>query len=210
MNTRNRNNLLAWIVMVMLAAIAYFGNQQDIDTRNANVQRVYIPSDNPKTLAMIKAETARQQEFECLRMNIYHEAGNLSRRGMEAVALVTVHRTEVKHYPATICGVVTDAVVKNGVIVRNKCQFSWYCDGKSDNPNLRHPLEKKAWDRATAVAKDMMDGKVKDFLGRATHYHATYVMPDFALPQNRKRYNLLAKVGVHVFYRDIKLGLKAS
>ncbi len=204
-----RNRLLAWIVMVMLGAIAYFGNQQDVTTSNVNVRSVYIPSDTPKTLAMVKADTARQQEFECLRMNIYHEAGNQSRRGMEAVALVTVNRTKTKHYPATICGVVTEAVVRNGVIVRNKCQFSWYCDGKGDNPNLRNPLEKKAWDNATAVAKDMMDGKVDDFLGRATHYHATYVRPDFALPRHRKRYNLLAQVGVHKFYRDIKLGLKA-
>lgn len=207
MTTQAKNHFLAIVVLMMLSVIGFgmFTKPEKTETE------VFIPSDTPITVSFpSKATTVSKvdtSEFECLRLNIYHESGNQSRRGMEAVALVTINRTKTKHYPSTICGVVKQAVVKNGVVVRNKCQFSWHCDGKPDKPNLHNVLEAEAWERATVVAKAAMNGKVKDFLGRATHYHATYSNPDFANVPSR--YKRVATVGIHIFYRDIKLGLKS-
>jgi N-acetylmuramoyl-L-alanine amidase len=202
MSTQAKNRTLCYIVGVMLLAIAYLGNMKEPQPSRATTQ-ILIPQLSPIFIKIPEPTYAFVDEFECLRTNLYHEAGNQGRRGMEAVALVTLTRVKTKHYPDTVCGVVTQAVVVNGAVKRNRCQFSWYCDGKSDVPNLKNKLEQEAWDRATLVAREALEGKVKDFLGGATHYHATYVNPKFAnVPQ---RYHRVAKVGIHVFYRDIAL-----
>lgn len=204
MSTQAKNRILAYIVLAMMAAVVVVGTSTARKNASQTVT-ILIPKPEPVQLAVVEP-SFDQSEFECLRLNIYHEAGNQSRRGKEAVALVTLNRTKTKHFPSTICGVVTQAVVVNGVVKRNRCQFSWYCDGKGDEPNLNNVLERKAWEEATAVATAAMEGKLHNFIGRATHYHATYVNPHWA---SAKRFKEIAQVGTHIFYRDIKLGLKA-
>lgn len=71
-----------------------------------------------------------RQEVICLADNIYHEAGNQSQMGMRAVAHVTMNRVRSNRYPNSICGVIKQGY-KPGKT--KGCQFSWYCDGKSDN-----------------------------------------------------------------------------
>lgn len=165
---------------------------------------VLVPTATPRLVTFTEAPTIDQQEFECLRANIYFEARTESTRGMEAVAFVTVNRSQNKHYPDTICGVVRQAVVmKSG---RKVCQFSWMCDGKRDTPNLAHIMEARAWDRASTVAQRVMQGRVHNFLGQATHYHASYVSPSWA---KAKRFQQLTKIGVHIFYKDKGLFRKA-
>lgn len=180
---------------------------------NDDGMAVLLPKAVPEELVVSVAEepSIDEAQFECMRTNIYHEAGDQSRRGMEAVALVTLNRTKTKGFPSSICEVVTArAKNKRG---RWVCAFSWYCDGKSDAPNLTmtvkvgrkfqtvpNTMEIEAWETATAVARDAMEGKVHDFLGNATHYHANYVNPDWA---SAKRMHRLATVGTHLFYRDV-------
>ena len=76
----------------------------------------------------------RSRQNECLALNIYHEAKGESELGQRAVAYVTLNRAHDPAYPDDICDVVYQAVKKNGVPVKNQCQFSWYCDGKDDEP----------------------------------------------------------------------------
>lgn len=160
---------------------------------------VLVPSAHPRlvTFTDTPAPALDQKEFECLRANIYFEARTESTKGMEAVAFVTVNRSHNKHFPGTICGVVRQSVVmKSG---RKVCQFSWMCDGKRDTPNLAHVMESRAWDRASTVARQIMQGHVQNFLGQATHYHASYVHPSWA---KAKRFQQLTRIGVHIFYKD--------
>lgn len=201
MTTQAKNRLLAAIVLAMLFIIAVA-----VNTQPARV--AYIPSSIPMVVAIEDVKPAYDMaEFECMRANVYFEAGNQRKRDKEAIALVALTRVKVKSYPSTVCGVVKQwRYNKRGVKV---CQFSWYCDGKSDRPNLTNPLERKAWEDSTAVADAAMRGRIKDFLGGATNYHADYVTPDFSKPQHRKRYHRIAVHGVHIFYRDIALKLKA-
>lgn len=204
MTARTRITLLSLIFTVTLVACASFEPQADTTEWPTNIEQVEVAIIDPP--APIDPPYS-QSEFECLRLNIYHEAGNQSRRGKQAVALVTINRTRTKHYPPTICGVVKQGSMKSGKVTRNRCQFSWYCDGKDDQPNLSHPGERKAWEESGEVANNVLLDRIPDFLGRATHYHATYVNPHWAnVP---KRYKRLTAVGTHIFYRDIKLGLKA-
>lgn len=202
MSAQAKNRILAYIVIAMLAFVIFVGQRSVEPKATANV---LIPTDIP-VLVTVEEPSIDEEEFECLRTNLYFEAGDQTTRGMEAVALVTLNRTKTKHYPSTVCGVVKAyAYNKRG---RKVCQFSWYCDGKSDVPNLNNPFEQEAWDKATAVATAAMEGKIKDFLGRATHYHANYVNPNWAnVP---KRYHRLMAVGTHIFYRDIALKLKSA
>lgn len=167
---------------------------------------VLIPTATPKLVTFTESPvpTIDKDEFECLRANIYFEARTETTKGMEAVAIVTVNRSKNKHYPDTICGVVQQyAVMKSG---RKVCQFSWMCDGKRDTPNLKHVMEARVWDRATVVAEEILQGRVHNFLGQATHYHASYVNPSWA---KAKRFQQLTKIGVHIFYKDKGLFRKA-
>lgn len=200
MTTQAKNKLLAYLVLGMLAIVALVGT-----THQPKTVHVMLPKATPVVVALEKPPYD-QTEFECLRSNIYFEARNESIKGMRAVALVALERTKRKHYPETMCGVVKFWAFSKG---RKVCHFSWYCDGKTDRPNLAHPIERKAWDKATLVADAAMRGMVKDFLGSATHYHANYARPDWSQPEWRKRYKRIAVVGTHIFYRDVYLKLKA-
>ena len=88
----------------------------------------------------IEAINANEEDRYCLAQNIYFEAGNQPFAGKLAVAHVTLNRVFDLQFPNDICGVVyqTREYRKSwtGEMVpkRGMCQFSWYCDGKSDEP----------------------------------------------------------------------------
>jgi spore germination cell wall hydrolase CwlJ-like protein len=72
------------------------------------------------------------------------------------------------------------------------CQFSWYCDGKSD-----WPTDINAWVEAQQIAYNILVfGDVRGITEGATHYHANYVEPAWA-----KDFALVGRIGVHIFYR---------
>ena len=79
----------------------------------------------------------REQEAQCLAKNMYFEARNQGLAGQLAVSLVVMNRVEDDRFPETICGVVEQGPIskwwleKKGKVVpiKNRCQFSWFCDG---------------------------------------------------------------------------------
>lgn len=132
----------------------------------------------------------------CLAQNIYFEAGNQPLAGKVAVAQVVLNRLEHNSYPPTVCGVVYDAQWKenwkgNMMPVRNMCQFSWFCDGKSDDP-----LDTKTWIESLKVARDVVDGFYGDITEGATHYHNVYVNPYWADSLNET-----VVINEHIFYK---------
>ena len=77
----------------------------------------------------------KRKSLECLAMNIYFETKAASLADAMAVSDVVMNRVYSRHFPNNICDVVYQAVKhENGTPKRNQCQFSWYCDGKSDEP----------------------------------------------------------------------------
>ena len=91
-------------------------------------------------------------DVHCLAEYIYHEARGESTAGKMAVALVTLNRVKDKRFPDTICSVVKQTkFYPSGRIDLHSCQFSWYCDGKSDKPR-----DKKCWDDALLIAEVML------------------------------------------------------
>ena len=75
--------------------------------------------------------------------------------------------------------------------VRHRCQFSWFCDGKSDNIK---PTEN--WYESQIVALQIIDGKYDDITEGSTHYHATWVSPAW-----KHTLTFIGQIGDHLFYR---------
>ena len=138
--------------------------------------------------------------FICLALNTYHEAKNQSLVGQVATAQVVMNRVKDSRFPNTVCEVVKQGPhrpswedPKKEYPVRHKCQFSWYCDGKSDEPRK----DSKEWFKAKEYARIVLSGRiVLDVTEGATHYHATYVKPAWAKTKTRT-----TRIESHIFYR---------
>lgn len=136
------------------------------------------------------------KETYCLAKNIYFESGNQPLAGKIAVAQVVLNRMEHKSYPKDVCGVVYDAKWRTDwrgkeVPVRNMCQFSWFCDGKSDEP-----LDTKTWELSLEVAYDVLWRHYPDITEGATHYHTLYVDPYWSSSLNET-----VTITDHIFYK---------
>jgi spore germination cell wall hydrolase CwlJ-like protein len=127
------------------------------------------------------------KEQKCLANAIYFEARGESLRGQAAVAQVVLNRVRNPTYPATICG-----VVYQNENLKNRCQFSFACDGKKDR--ITSPSSYKT---AQDIAMAVTAGKI--FLpevASSTHYYAQYVKPRWARSMEKMK-----KIGLHIFYR---------
>ena len=144
-------------------------------------------------------------EQHCLAQNIYFEAGNQSLEGMAAVADVTLNRVKSSRFPDTICEVVKQGLKhSSGEMKRNKCQFSWYCDGKSDFIS-RNIVLTKEWSNSKKISEDilqefynMKEGNLIGITSESTHYHANYVVPNWIHDIGMKR---ITQIGSHIFYK---------
>jgi len=122
----------------------------------------------------------------CLSLNIYYEArSENSINAQAAVAQVVMNRVESPRFPNDVCAVVQQ---QKG----NTCQFSWYCDGKSDIPRNQYSFL-----IAQIVAFNVLRGDYKGITGGATHYHANYVNPYWSGHLNKT-----VTLGTHIFYKE--------
>ena len=131
----------------------------------------------------------------CMAVNLYHEAGNQSMIGQIAVGQVVLNRVADKRFPNTVCEVVKQAVTykKSDKPIRWKCQFTWYCDGKKDEPDFDSRTWRLALDHASILINKTI---LLDVTEGATHYHATYVRPAWAKTKTRT-----TRIDRHIFYR---------
>ena len=145
-----------------------------------------------------------QSEIECMAKNIYFEAAVESTAGQLAVAQVTLNRVKSKHYPNSVCEVVYEGPKHaSGIMKRDRCQFSWYCDGKGDEVRNKGKLWNTAHNLAKYVLKRQED--LLDITDGATHYHANYIdAPRWA---GQKR--VTTSIDQHIFY-GVRNGRKYS
>lgn len=135
---------------------------------------------------LIPAEKLARSE-QCLAEAIYFEARGEPKEGQYAVAQVVMNRVRSGFYPDNVCGVVYQNVHR-----RNACQFSFACDRIPDKVTNRH-----AWNLAVGIARDVTRGGAwLPAVGDSTHYHATYVRPNWIRDMTRED-----KIGRHIFYR---------
>ena len=130
----------------------------------------------------------------CLALNVYHEARDQPFIGQVAVAQVVMNRVYDDRYPDHPCEVVFQGPTyswKPDFPVRHRCQFSWYCDGKSDKV-----YDEDAYRQALTIAHGVYYDDLDDFVEGATHYHAVYVLPEWAESKTP-----VVQIGQHMFYR---------
>jgi len=121
----------------------------------------------------------------CLARTIYWEAKGATDADMEAVASVVMNRLGHDGFPETVCGVVKQGSEKKA------CQFSWWCDGRSDQVQE---------DDRYAIAKDVagkaLNKQLKDRTHGAMYFHDRNVKPDWA-----KEYIKTTETGKFLFYK---------
>ncbi len=139
------------------------------------------------TTAAAAAEDYVRKEIECLALTIYFEARGEPRMGRLAVGHVVMNRARDRRYPQWIC----DVVRQGGQKPRYGCQFTWWCDGRSD-----WPRDAIAWREAVGLAKQIYAGQTADPTGGALWYHADYVNPGWGVYLARG-----PRIGHHIFYR---------
>ena len=135
----------------------------------------------------ITQKEEQEKQLECLSLNIYYETSASSLADAMSVTDVVLNRVESTRYPNTPCGVIHDGYKPNN----RYCQFSWYCDGKSDTPH-----DDTVWEKSRKFARDMyVHGEYRGITEGATHYHANYAKPFWS-----KKLNRITRIGAHIFY----------
>ena len=147
---------------------------------------VHLPMPKPpmSPAQLLNLSGAEYDKAEkCLAQAIYFEARAEPVRGQQAVAQVVLNRVFSPYYPKDVCSVVYQNAHRH-----LSCQFTFACDGKAEA--IR---ERGSWARANRIARQALHATVwLPEVAKATHYHATYVRPDWI-----RDMKLLVKHGVH-------------
>lgn len=192
-----KNNLLKFKIICLLLLSLFSTSsfsQWDLVAQDLITEWDSQVSEELLDYSLIAAES--DEELVCMAKNIYFEAGNQPLSGKIAVGLVTLNRTMSGQFPNTICDVVYQAeYYKNyrgvDVPLRNQCQFSWFCDGKADNPT-----DSYTWLQSLGVAEEILDYSLIDITEGALWYHADYVNPNWSNYLQR-----IVTIENHIFYK---------
>jgi len=132
------------------------------------------------------AEADDGRQIACLALTIYYEARGESERGQLAVGHVVMNRTRSVLFPANVCD-----VVREGGSQLHRCQFSWWCDGRSDRPKDQAALRE-----SLSLAEEIYHGCTRDPTAGALWYHSTAVKPSWS-----RSFGPGKRIDRHVFYR---------
>ena len=121
----------------------------------------------------------------CLARSIYWESKGKSPADMEAVASVVMNRLGHEGFPDTVC-----AVVKQGSETKN-CQFSWWCDGRSDQVQ-----EETQYAIAKEIARKALNKQLNDRTHGAMYFHNRKVKPAWA-----RKYIKTTETSMFLFYK---------
>lgn len=123
------------------------------------------------------------QAQHCVALAMYWEARGEGSEGMLAVGSVVLNRVEDDRFPDSVCGV----VYQGGETP--PCQFSWWCDGKSDRPT-----NGTLWAASLNLADKLLTARPPDPTDGALFFHNTSIRSPWRRQQT-------AHIGNHVFYR---------
>ena len=120
---------------------------------------------------------------------LYFEARGEVKKGIVAVGNVILNRVNHEKFPNTVKKVVTQGGEK-----RYKCQFSFYCDGLSDNPS-----DSESWKSIQDIVLNTLQGSHIDESDGSVYYFN----PDKAQPCWGNSKQFVKKIGKHKFFRFI-------
>jgi len=140
-----------------------------------------------------KALPSDMEEVGCLAEAIYFEARGESVVGMIAVGQVIINRVNDERFDDTICSVVHAGQYYENYPVRNRCQFSYWCDGRHERYG-----DIKAFEMVMIATQSILDNIRIEGLDYATHYHASHITPYWSQSFTRIR-----QIGGHIFYEPL-------
>ena len=145
-----------------------------------------------------ETNTFEHNEIQCMALNLYHEARNESLAGQMAVNHVVLNRRDSDLFPNTVCDVVLESreYHRDGTPVKNRCQFSWYCDGMPDTVKNR-----KVYDEIVELSRNMYYNynQMVDVTEGSLFYHAIYIKP----PRWAQEKYKVVTIDNHIFYEKI-------
>lgn len=130
--------------------------------------------------------SANPEQKHCIAQTVYHEARGETEDAQRAVAAVVLNRVADPDFPDTPC----DVIRQGGE--SPPCQFSWWCDGRSDEPT-----DTDSWRKALRIADEMIRNPDLDPTDGATYFHHVNVSPAWG-----KVFAHVATIGDHAFYLD--------
>ncbi len=150
---------------------------------------------------IIEKSLTVKKETECLALGLYHEARGEPVVGQYAVGATILNRVRSTAYPNTIC-----KVVFQNEHMRNRCQFSFACDGVSDRPR-----NKSSYVKMLRLAGHILTNGIAreaKFIGQAfhsevstmTHYHRYDVNPSWS-----RKLKQVSQLGAHVFFNSSRV-----
>jgi spore germination cell wall hydrolase CwlJ-like protein len=158
-------------------------------------QKAVAGNVTPSDAEIIKRPEAQQVDpsgvdpmdngLTCLARTIYWEARGESTAAMESVANVVMNRLGHDGFPNTVC-----EVVKQGH-EQGSCQFSWWCDGRSD-----HARDDASYAIAKEIARRALNLQLPDRTNAALYFHRRGGTPSWAA-----KYVKTAEIESFVFYK---------
>ena len=133
----------------------------------------------------VQGEAQLDEQRTCLARTLYWEAKGEGRPGMVAVGWVVLNRQRSEAFPDSPCGV----VFQGGETP--PCQFSWWCDGKSDRPR-----EAESWALALDVADLLLREPPPDPTDGALFFHHSAIEVPWKVRRTRT-----VQIGNHIYYR---------
>lgn len=196
------NGFLVCLALTLLTAVASATDQAPIQAKAEEKAQVLEEkaADKPDAPPAPKSQAITPKEMQavdpagtaplddpitCLARSIYWEAKGRNTPEMEAVANVVMNRLGHDGFPGTVC-----AVVKQGSETRS-CQFSWWCDGRSDQVK-----EDAEYALAKEIAGKALNRQLKDRTHGALYFHDRNVHPSWA-----REYTKTAETGKFLFYK---------
>lgn len=147
---------------------------------------VTLPVPQQPVEYLVPPDEPDESEVICMSKAVYHEARGESTAGKIAVMHVIANRAENK----TICEVVHEGQTDtNGNPIRGKCQFSWWCDGRSDDI--------KDWSEFEAIratARDFIANRPVDITDGSKWFRTLSVT-------SRPYGETAVRIDNHVFYK---------
>ena len=140
----------------------------------------------PRPTAPTAQPPAPPSDRDCLAEAIYFEGRGEERESQLAIAHVVLNRASAKGAPRKTC----DVIREGEELGKGRCQFSWRCDGRPDEPT-----NSAAWNEALRLADTVLKGETTDPTQGALYFHHTKVQPDWTAKLRRT-----AAIGSHIYY----------
>jgi spore germination cell wall hydrolase CwlJ-like protein len=190
---------LGTLLLVGKATAADEGKKEKATKKKAGVLKKNAAAEGSKALPsppeiIRKTETqsvdpvgegSLNDAITCLSRAIYWEARGKGAAGMEVIANVVMNRLGHEGFPNMICEVVMQGREQGA------CQFSWWCDGRSDDAK-----EDKSYAIAKEIARKALNRQLMDRTGSALYFHQRKATPSWST-----KYIKTVEVAEFVFYK---------